>query len=318
MKTGLVLVCVNAALALSFALLACSTGDSGDTAIAEEASKTASSRAEARGNAVVEAASVKSDGKPKEVSATPDATQNPHPDFVESDEPMLDDERFHDVLLKVHEEHEKYTVTRDRFWGIELCAGPPPATVRGTTQRGAHGKKEAYYFAKRSMDYDFGGFYLVAGGKVQVDEETGSEEVTTSRLPQEQQVGQAIVKKAGNYVFWQEGEDDTGIQQFPYRIEVTKGDDPDSDTYRKLYFRLKNYFIMTKLDPDTPGTDEGWVYGVVNPKGEVTASGKIMSCMSCHQKGTRDRMFGLQKALKVEYNEHIEWQKRQDAGAMEK
>jgi len=51
---------------------------------------------------------------------------------------------------------------------------------------------------------------------------------------------------------------------------------------------------MTKLAADTPKTDKGWVYGVVDADTrEVIGAGKIASCMSCHvQEGTNDRLFG--------------------------
>jgi len=55
----------------------------------------------------------------------------------------------------------------------------------------------------------------------------------------------------------------------------------------------QKFFIMTKLAKDTPDTDEGWVYGVVDADSrEVVASGKIASCISCHVNGGNDRLFG--------------------------
>ena len=51
---------------------------------------------------------------------------------------------------------------------------------------------------------------------------------------------------------------------------------------------------MFKLDPQTPDTDEGWVYGTVTPDGKkVTSAGKVESCMKCHQRAPHDRLFGL-------------------------
>lgn len=55
-------------------------------------------------------------------------------------------------------------------------------------------------------------------------------------------------------------------------------------------------FIMTKLDPATPGTDTGWVYAVVKPDGsEVIRSGMLSDCMGCHEDAANDRMLGLGK-----------------------
>jgi hypothetical protein len=55
-------------------------------------------------------------------------------------------------------------------------------------------------------------------------------------------------------------------------------------------------FIMFKVDPQTPETDQGWVYGTVTADGQkVTAMGKIASCMNCHQQAPHDRLFGLKE-----------------------
>ncbi len=53
-------------------------------------------------------------------------------------------------------------------------------------------------------------------------------------------------------------------------------------------------FIMFKTTPDTPGTDQGWVYGTVSADGQaVTSVGRIARCMRCHQDAEYDRQFGL-------------------------
>jgi hypothetical protein len=53
-------------------------------------------------------------------------------------------------------------------------------------------------------------------------------------------------------------------------------------------------FIMYKLDPETPDTDEGWVYGTVTGDGTaVISGGRLASCMSCHLEAPHDRLFGL-------------------------
>ena len=52
---------------------------------------------------------------------------------------------------------------------------------------------------------------------------------------------------------------------------------------------------MMKLDPKTPGADDGWVYGTVSADGKtVTSAGRVASCMKCHE--TRPtRLFGLKQ-----------------------
>ncbi len=63
------------------------------------------------------------------------------------------------------------------------------------------------------------------------------------------------------------------------------------------YFRAgkkSDLFIMTKVDPSTPGADGGWIYGTVSADGKtVIAQGQIAACAGCHQSAPRDRLFGL-------------------------
>jgi hypothetical protein len=56
-------------------------------------------------------------------------------------------------------------------------------------------------------------------------------------------------------------------------------------------------FVMFKTDPAAEGTDGGWVYGTVSADGKtVTSAGRVESCMGCHAKAPKDRLFGLPKA----------------------
>lgn len=53
-------------------------------------------------------------------------------------------------------------------------------------------------------------------------------------------------------------------------------------------------FVMYKLDPSTPNTDRGWVYGTVTADGQaVTSAGRVGSCMSCHAAAPHGGLFGL-------------------------
>jgi hypothetical protein len=40
------------------------------------------------------------------------------------------------------------------------------------------------------------------------------------------------------------------------------------------------------------GTDAGWVYGTLDAEGEVTAAGRVASCMGCHRDAPHGRLFG--------------------------
>jgi hypothetical protein len=52
-------------------------------------------------------------------------------------------------------------------------------------------------------------------------------------------------------------------------------------------------FVMMKTGE--ADSDAGWIYATMSPDGKtVTASGKIASCMECHQsERTKDRLFGV-------------------------
>ena len=60
---------------------------------------------------------------------------------------------------------------------------------------------------------------------------------------------------------------------------------------------LAGLYIMFKLDPSTPETDEGWVYATVTPAGQVTSAGRVASCMGCHEPdATHERLYGVPKS----------------------
>ncbi|HTU16434.1 MAG TPA: hypothetical protein VMG10_00100 [Gemmataceae bacterium] len=123
------------------------------------------------------------------------------------------------------------------------------------------------------------------------------------------QVGQIVVKES-----WLPEEiADNGqvLQAVSHKVKVPAKGAKDStktveiDDYYVPYVRKDGrlyqagkkgpLFIMFKMDPKTPDTDEGWVYGTVTADGkEVTSAGRVESCMSCHRKAPQ-RLFGLPK-----------------------
>jgi hypothetical protein len=110
-------------------------------------------------------------------------------------------------------------------------------------------------------------------------------------------VGQVVVKEA-----WApERVKDDGRKLEPVqRKDQNREDDfvPYARHGGQLYHAKEKagLFIMYKLDPQTPGTDEGWVYGTVTADGKrVTSAGQVESCMGCHKDAPHDRLFGLPK-----------------------
>jgi hypothetical protein len=77
---------------------------------------------------------------------------------------------------------------------------------------------------------------------------------------------------------------DGGDHFYPYAVG-------DGGVYRAA--APAGLFIMFKLDPATPETDEGWVYATVSPAGQVSSAGRVASCMGCHEVAGYERLFGV-------------------------
>ncbi len=121
-------------------------------------------------------------------------------------------------------------------------------------------------------------------------------------------VGQVVVKES--WVPEEVADKGQSLEAISRKVKIHAKDDKDStqtvereDRYvpyvrkdGRLYHAAKKgpLFIMYKMDPKTPGTDEGWVYGTVTADGkDVTSAGRVESCMNCHRKAPDDRLFGL-------------------------
>jgi hypothetical protein len=101
-------------------------------------------------------------------------------------------------------------------------------------------------------------------------------------------IGQVVVKEA-----WHPQEVKTG--EIPDQTKSIVLADGNESRFLRTG-EQGHLFIMVKLDPSTPGTDEGWVYGTVTPDGkQVTCAGRVESCMGCHRDAPHDRLFGLAK-----------------------
>jgi hypothetical protein len=174
---------------------------------------------------------------------------------------------FEDRLLEIARTYEEY----GRFPGLPhlapvYCRAPPDPLPRFSAQgdSSAHGRKLYWLFVKEVPAGAAGGTYFVAG--------------------KPSPVGQVIVKQA-----W-----------LPEEVSGEKAAGRrDCCTHQGRVYRASRkagLFVLFKVDPQTPGTDEGWVYGTVTADGkEVTSAGRVESCMNCHQRAPHDRLFGLPK-----------------------
>ncbi len=178
--------------------------------------------------------------------------------------------QFHTQLLKIANEYTKKhdLIDNNTNWAPEMCAAPspPPSTlVSKSDDKNSHGQKLYLLFAAKRK------YYLYA-------------------KKHHSPIGQAIVKES-----WEAIETDSNMQRnFTKHAsgqQVTMFAKKDKKFYHAG--KQKELFIMYKVDPQTKGTDKGWVYGTVTADGKtVTGAGQIQSCMECHKEAGVDRLFG--------------------------
>jgi len=197
---------------------------------------------------------------------------------------------FHARLLEIAATYPEYGRIDDQWrWAPVLCDAPPqmPALrVSASKASETHGRKLYSIFAKIS---DRGRYFTEDQtspvGQVVVKESWLPEEVADKAQPLE-----AISRKVK--VHAKDNKDSTKTVEMEDRYV------PYARKDGRLYHAAKKgpLFIMYKMDPKTPDTDEGWVYGTVTADGkEVTSAGRVESCMNCHRKAPHDRLFGLPK-----------------------
>jgi hypothetical protein len=188
---------------------------------------------------------------------------------------------FEKELLQVAKDYKSWgRVDGNILWAQADCRIPDPAQARfsANTDESTHGQKLYSLFAKDCNAYVwFDSDKPVTVGQVVVKESWVPEETTEVKpgaIDHTRVIGDRDRPTVGDHFY-------------PY---ATKGD--------KVYKAGKpaGLFVMMKLGPKTPGTDDGWVYGTVSPDGKtVTSAGRVESCMKCHQDAKHDRLFGLAK-----------------------
>lgn len=148
-------------------------------------------------------------------------------------------------------------------WSPELCMiRPGRGRVSGADEGSPHGRK-LYYLYARDRDAYFPG--------------------VADPAP----VGQAVVKEAFEPRL---------VDPAPDPGLIGWGERPPARHGGHVYEPGEPHglFVMLKLDPATPGTDEGWVYATVDVRGHVLRAGRLDDCMACHDgAGTTDRLFGV-------------------------
>ena len=176
---------------------------------------------------------------------------------------------FSSRLIEIAKEYLSYPIVDQNFeWAPVPCApapGPPAIEYSRSADDSSHGGKLYLMFAAKLDEY------MDADKSVSQD-------------------GQIVVKESWQSVVKSDANDQ------PYLNHASGNQITNHATKDGQHFKQgnqKELFIMYKIDPDTPGTDQGWVYGVVAAdKLSVVAQGKLTNCMECHVDAGPDRLFG--------------------------
>jgi len=200
-------------------------------------------------------------------------------------------EQIRNDLLKIAAEYKSWGRVDDQMrWAPQLCLPGPPGRVylSASKDKETHGQKLYSLFVRRRDDYlSHSKGKAVPVGQAVVKQSWVPEEVTDPSEKSEEGIDyyRKIIFTPGPTSEWRDWSE---VDHFyPY---IRKGD--------KVFkaARQADLFIMLKLDPRTPDTDDGWVYATATPDGKkITSMGKIESCMKCHLQAKSDRLFGLQK-----------------------
>ena len=187
------------------------------------------------------------------------------------------DPPFHAELLRAAREYPAWGRVDDEMrFAPFYCREPDPAVARFSASPDAdtHGRKLYFLFAKNRVEYILPTAPAARVGQVLVKEAWLPEEVAGMK-PGDIDREKVVRTHTGDEL----------DRFYPY---ATKGGKVFKASHRA------GLFIMLKLDPTTPGTDDGWVYGTLTADGTaVTSAGKVESCMGCHRDAKCDRLFGL-------------------------
>lgn len=181
---------------------------------------------------------------------------------------------FADDLLAVAAAYPQWERVSDRAnFAPTDCRIPPPAGVLRSEAMDLdqHGRKLYFLFAKDGTHY-----HMLTTGDHTVP------------------VGQAVVKQSFH-----------AVEVSPQSVPQLAGDGTPFSRRTPAEYRMEGdrafrtgdpfgLFVMLKKPADTPGTDQGWVYGTLTPDGKaVTASGQLESCIRCHREAPHERLFGM-------------------------
>jgi len=205
--------------------------------------------------------------------STPEATPPPNERAVTP---------FDTRLLAIASEYRGWAcVYRDPHWSPALCRTPFPTGtwMSVSSDDSTHGHKLYDLFVRdRSAYRALGGEDTLGAGVGTSAHSLPGDNDAAALWGTVSPIGQALVKES-----WRP-------------VECLPTDSSAITSMGKAYRKGEqaDLFIMFKVGPATPDTDQGWVYGTVTPdRATVTSGGRVASCMDCHAKAPHDRLFGM-------------------------
>ena len=186
------------------------------------------------------------------------------------------------------------------WWSPLDCRAPIHPSFASEAGSGGHGRKIYTLFVKDILSYA-----ALTGVKVTAQ--------PTPDTPEVEGMTQVIVKEAWTPHASESWEKSctkkrvVGPSSPNFLVPVTM----DGKAYRAC--ESAGLFIMYQPSPsagiDPQATHDGWIYGTVSYepradpalgqttwKARVTGSGRIASCMGCHDKAPHGRLFGMAKS----------------------
>lgn len=218
----------------------------------------------------------------------PKAALSAHPDW-------------NDQLRSIAADYKNWRrVSDSAAFAPTMCRMPPTigAQRSSATPTTPHGEKLYYLFAKIDAEYPFlqyAGWWSPEGDI--------AKEATSRKQP----VGQVIVKQSFQAIPATKAQADAALTDEDrakhYDVApsfAVKYDDNNTPQFAKIGDPT-GLFVMLKVGGPTNAsptaaapadTDQGWVYATISPAGDITAVGRVASCMECHKSASYDRLFG--------------------------
>ncbi len=197
-------------------------------------------------------------------STTPENTQSTAPKTTQvPDQPLTDEQ----VLALLERFHYRMTDLTSARWSPFLCS-IQIMSMKSEADTSEHGRKAYFLWSNKPGEY-----YDIAADEL-------------DSAP----VGMTLVKES-----WTPVEGIEGVLPGLSSENMRYTTDPEVEEWGELALgEPYGLFLMHKLDPTTPNTDNGWVYATTNFEGtEVLEVGMIDSCISCHESAPHDRLYGV-------------------------